>query len=323
MAALKPAYIRLSIGHGVCAGHHGEIVQGLFHAPHVRDPHPAHDPPFARGLLTLPCPLFWSSARFIPHESPGGALEVTPPGREKARRAAVLTARHLGLTCGGRLDIRSNIPPGRGLGSSTADVVAAIRAVADCCGARLSADVVAGLAVQAETAADAVMYAESPRSEAVLFAQRAGRVIEAFGRPLPPLVVLGFDTAEWGGAGLPAGVDTLRLPLPDYTPAHIAEFERLRDLLRRGIRSGDPRMIAEAAVRSAIINQTSLPTPGFADWLRVSEQAGALGAQVAHSGTVVGLLFDPAASDLATRLSRARRWLNRLGVQTIWRYATG
>lgn len=305
------------VGLGCCVGHHGEILQGVFCKP----AQPSCGP-YEPGLITLPCRLFWSRARFEADDAfCDRRVEVTPPGKEKARRAAVLTLQQFQLPAGGRLEIVSNIPPARGLGSSTADVVAAVRAVADCHCLRLDAGAVARLAVLAEAASDAVMYADGPRSRAVLFAQRAGRIIETFDGPLPPLVVLGFDVADIAGDGLHAGVDTLRLPLPAYTSAEIAEFERLRNLARQAISTADARSIGQVATRSAVINQAYLPTPGFGDWLCVGQRTGAVGVQVAHSGTVAGLLYDPRETGLSERVSCARRHLLRLGVRRAWRYA--
>ena len=54
--------------------------------------------------------------------------------------------------------------------------------------------------------------------------------------------------------------------------------------------------------------------------LRIAEETGALGVQVAHSGTVAGLLFEPgrAAED---RILAARTALRRLGLDS-WEFST-
>lgn len=315
MADLKRAPEKPRVGAGFCIGHHGEILQGLFRAPDETG-----RVFYRRGLMTLPCPLLWSRARFTP-QAGAGPVKVTPPTKEKARRAAVLTLQHLGLPISGHVEIVSNIPPARGLGSSTADAVAVMRAIADGCQLSLSAGEMARLAVLAETASDAVMFAGERCGPAVLFAQREGCAIEVFSRPLPPLIVLGFDAADVACDARRGGVNTLDLPLPAYTPAEVTAFEHLRALARQAIAAGDARLIGQVATRSAVINQAYLPTPGFEQWLRVRDQAGAVGAQVAHSGTVVGLLFDPCETDPGERICCARRCLLRLGIRRVWRYA--
>ncbi|MGQ9814746.1 MAG: GHMP family kinase ATP-binding protein [Candidatus Roseilinea sp.] len=305
------------IGAGCAFGHHGELLQGVFRADE------ADSSRRARGLITLPCRLFWCRARFTPDERNGrgggwGALpcvRAVPPDKVKARRAAEYALQSLSAPLGGQLHIVSNIPSGRGLGSSTADVTAAIRAVFDCYGAPACESQVARLAVAAETASDAMMFWRGPASPAVLFAQREGRVIETFGGPLPPLIALGFDAAP----DTP-GIDTLGLPLPAYTPPEQDEFEALRRQVRHAISTGDSALIGQAATRSAMINQRYLPTPGFEQWMEVGAAHGAVGVQVAHSGTVVGLLFDPRAGDTPQQLAKARARLAELGVQRVWQW---
>jgi len=300
------------VGAGFAWGHHGELLQGVFRLNGVGPARPA------RGLLTLPCPLFWSKACFTPGSGPASSVIVHPPDKTKACRAAARALRQLGAPQAGRLEIVSNIPPGRGLGSSTADVTAALRAVFDAYGAPLLASEAARLAVAAETASDAIMFWEGPASPAVLFAQREGCVIEAFTGPLPPLLVLGFDAAPRA-----QGVDTLRMTLPTYSLGEQAEFERLRAQARQSILAGDAMLMGQVATRSAMLNQPYLPTPGFEQWLEIARACRAIGVQVAHSGTVAGLLFDARDEDAQRRLRQARAQLADAGVRRVWRYQAG
>jgi L-threonine kinase len=55
--------------------------------------------------------------------------------------------------------------------------------------------------------------------------------------------------------------------------------------------------IAEAATISALANQFILPKDGLADILTAAKAAGALGLDVAHSGTVIGILFAPGSPE--------------------------
>lgn len=300
---------RKAVGYGCAFGHHGELLQGVFQDDGAGGDH------LTRGLITLPCRLFWCCARFVPYgEHPQGVVTF-PADKVKAQRAAECALRSLGVPLSGQLRLMSNIPPGRGLGSSTADVIAAMRAVFDCYGASACASQLARLAVAAETASDAIMFWRGPASPVVLFAQREGRVIEQFAGPLPSLIALGFDAAP----DTP-GIDTLGLPLPNYTPLEQDEFEALRRQLRHAISTGDSALIGQAATRSAMINQGYLPTPGFEQWTDVSAAHGAVGVQVAHSGTVVGLLFDPRAGDAPQRMAKARACLTELGVRCVWQW---
>jgi uncharacterized protein involved in propanediol utilization len=49
---------------------------------------------------------------------------------------------------------------------------------------------------------------------------------------------------------------------------------------------------------------------------------GAVGVSVAHSGTVLSMLFDPADPGLEARLRQARRDLESLGVTHVRRFHT-
>jgi uncharacterized protein involved in propanediol utilization len=284
-------------------GHHGEILQGVFES----------DGRLRRALITLPCPLYESHAVFEPSDTSTG-VTVLDPWRTKAGRAAELALRTLGgpLT-GGTLGLTSNIPPSRGFGSSTADVVAAIGAVYDAAGHRPSPAQYAALAVAAETASDALMYAH----RAVLFAHREGEVIEELGGPLMPLAVVGFGTSEDS-----TGTDTLALPPARYSVWEIEAFRPLLGAARRAVRTGDVALLGMVATASARLNQRHLPVPGLTELLRVTEAVGAAGLQVAHSGDVAGLLFDPDLPDLATRTDHARKRLADLGIGDSWYFTT-
>ncbi|MEV1025580.1 hypothetical protein [Streptomyces sp. NPDC050264] len=283
-------------------GHHGEILQGVFE----------HGGRLRRALITLPCPLYESHAVFEPADSTG--ITLADPWRTKARRAAELTLRSLGgVPAGGTLTLTSNIPPSRGFGSSTADVVATIGAVHDAAGRRPGPARYAALAVAAETASDALMYAH----RTVLFAHREGTVVEDMGGPLMPLTVVGFGTSAHG-----LGTDTLVLAPARYSVWEIQAFRPLLGSLRRALRTGDVALLGRVATASALINQRHLPVPGFSDLLAVAEAAGAAGLQVAHSGDVAGLLFDPAAPDLTARTDQARKRLADLGIDNTWAFTT-
>jgi uncharacterized protein involved in propanediol utilization len=290
-------------GYGSSFAHHGEILQGMVEEGGGRLRH---------GLVSLRCKIFSSEATFVPDG--GSRVVVAPHWKVKARRAAELTLARFRQNCrGGRLFLRSNIPPCWGLGSSTSDVTATIQAVADILGLNLSAEVVADLSVQAEVASDSTMFDD----RAVLFAFRDGYVIEDFGGRFPPLEVLGFNTDITG-----AGVDTLSYPLALYTSEEIEALRPLVELLRQAVRAQDPRLIGEAASASARINQRRLPKCHYDYLEKLVERVGALGLQVAHSGTVAGLLFDPQAPEVQEQIGSTRALLAEVGIVSIWRFQT-
>ncbi|HEX5870798.1 MAG TPA: hypothetical protein VFY65_10300, partial [Longimicrobium sp.] len=210
------------------------------------------------------------------------------------------------------LRLEGDVPLRWGCGSSTTDVLATILAVADAFGAVLPREWVARLAVAAEGASDSLMY--GPES-AVLFAQRRGSVLMDLGGPLPAVRVLGFNTAG------EEGVATLTLPPVPYSAWEIEAYRTLLGLLRRAVEEQDPGLLGRVATGSTLIMQRHRPKPHMPELVRLAKEAGALGVQVAHSGTVAGFLFEPGAG-AAERIECARAGLRRLGVSASWEFST-
>ena len=300
---LRPAPLGIAFrtGRGSAIAHHGEIWQGLFVESNGR---------FRRALVTLPCPLWTSSATFVPRAD--GRVVVTPAWKTKAQRAGELALARAGhRRLGGRLTIHSRTPPRWGLGSSTSDVLAAIRAVLAATGAPLPEAVIAEIAVQAETASDPIMFGR----RAVLFAHQEGTVLEDFGGPLPELEVLGLNTDPTG-----AGVDTLTLIPPRYTGSELATLQSLVKFLRQAVHTRNLGLVGQVASASARINQRYLPKLHFDRMEHLVACVAGLGLAVAHSGTVVGLLFDPADAATPEKIREARALLAEIGFAKSWRF---
>jgi uncharacterized protein involved in propanediol utilization len=300
-ALFPPGAEPCRVGRGEVHAHHGEIVQGLFHTS---------DGTLEHGLVTLPCGLFGTRARFRPLR--GGPLTVEPGDRSRARLAARLTMDALGRTgWGGSLRLEGDVPLRWGCGSSTTDVLATIRAVADAFGAVLEPAWIARLSVASETASDSLMYGSD---RAVLFAQRRGSVLMELGGPLPAVRVLGVNTEG------ERGVETLALvPMP-YSAWEVEAFRTILGLLRRAVEDQDPALLGRVATASTIITQRHRPKRFMPQLLRIAKESGAAGVQVAHSGTVAGFLFDPGRG-AAERIEQARAAIGSLGLQS-WEFST-
>lgn len=282
--------------------HHGELVQGVF----VGDDGRLH-----RGLVTLPYPRLPSTATFVPTLAAG--VTVQPALKTKAAIAARYALKHIGAPPGGDLKVESTIPVGHGYGSSTADVIAAIRAVMTAYGVTLRVGTICQLAVAAEQASDAVAYED----RAVLFAQREGVVLEDFGGTLPPLLIVGFK-ANGGHA-----VDTLALAPARYTREEIQQFRVLRGIVACSVRRQDPRLLGQAATASARISQRYLPKAGLEDVLALAAEAGACGVQVAHSGSLVGIIFDLTSRSAADAARTVAVEVRRMRFKDVETYALG
>ncbi len=288
---------QVTVGIGYAPAHHGELLQGVFDdgAGQLR-----------RALVTLPQPDRGSRAVFRPSGHHWGV--VGTPELVKVRRAAILALRefvtHDAPVKGGQIEIVRNFPLGVGMGSSTSDVTATIRAVADFHGVTLSREEVGRLAVLAEVASDSIMIDD----RVVLFAHRDGQVLETFGHRLPPMMVVGCDT-EPG-----SGVDTLSLQQPDYNDAELAAFQVLRGSMRRAIATEDVSLLGRVATASARINQRFLPKPALEPLLELSLGLGGCGIQVAHSGTVAGLIFDAGLAGIEDIVRRCVAAIEGIGL---------
>ncbi|HET6213787.1 MAG TPA: hypothetical protein VFE14_13065 [Micromonosporaceae bacterium] len=295
----RPARVsaEVEVGVGHAPAHHGELLQGMFTDDAGR---------LQRALVTLPYPQRGSRAVFRPSQSHWGI--VGTPELTKVRRAAIIALRELSAhpspAKGGQIEIISNVQRGIGMGSSTSDVTATIRAVADYHRVPLSPEEVARLAVLAECAADSTMIDD----RVVLFAHRDGVILETLGHRLPPMIVLGCDT-EPG-----AKIDTLRFPPADYDDRELGAFSVLRGALRRAVATEDVALLGRVATASAQINQRFLPKRQLQRLVTLCQRYGGSGVQVAHSGTVAGLIFDARRPEVETAVRGSAAEIAELGL---------
>lgn len=284
-------------GHGSCRGHHGELLQGVFprHSGSLLSDF-YNEKSCDHGLVTLPINSQYSHARFIPdspQEASSGAVERLrgDPGKVKALRAGQMTLDYLasayGLYLTGELTITSTLQPGCGMGSSTADVVATIRAIVDSAGITLPISEIAHLAVAAEGASDPTMNDDIQTTN--LFAQREGKILQRWNCPLPPLMVVGCC------CGNPVDTDELYAHDNYYSSMIIQEFARLREDFGCALASSDAAGVGAVATRSAQLNQERLHKPELDVLLEVCADCCAVGVQIAHSGPIAGILFDASA----------------------------
>jgi uncharacterized protein involved in propanediol utilization len=300
----RPAYCDRRTGFGVAPCHHGEWLQGQF-LDGLRS---------VPGLVTVPCPLFRSRATFA--ISPDSALlSVHPKTHAKALRAARLALQWLGQPqVGGKLSIKNRAPARFGFGSSTADCLSAIRAVASALGRVLPAADQARLAIAAEGASDSTMF---DASRPVLFLQCHGRILETFHPGWPEMVLLGFCTSADA-----KGVDTASIRRPAYSMAECREFARLRADLRRAIENRSVELLAQVGMRSAEINHRYFPVPHFSELKALAQRVGAAGLQIAHTGCLAGIIF-PGDGDSERSITQAQNGLAAVGIAKTWRFRLG
>lgn len=275
------------------------------------------------GTFTACCP--GSCGELLQGEIAGRSFHVTAPvsaytwataswgvvgadnsltARPKTRQALAELFDHLRLPAKLLADIdlcvSGDLRVGKGMASSTADIVAACAAVAGLVGVRLDCDELAAIALRVEPT-DGVLY-----PGVVAFDHRGGGFLERLGA-MPPLDVVVLDT---GGS-----VDTVAFnnSVVAYSERESVELAAALDLLRQGIAKQDPRMLGEACTISARLNQLRLPKPQLEDVIKVARKHGAYGVTVAHSGTLIGVICDPANTKITGSFNRSFASLTRLG----------
>ncbi|HEY3368671.1 MAG TPA: hypothetical protein VGK74_26740 [Symbiobacteriaceae bacterium] len=273
------------IGRGESFGTFGELLQGVLLEENLD------------FLVTFPIQAF-SRATFVPE--PGGrVVSVQPPDKVKSHLMTQIILGHFGVKCGGCLTLQSDLPVGKGLASSSADLVATARALAAAFQLDIPVELLQRFMHQIEPS-DGVMY-----PGVVAFYHRKVQLRQYIGQ-LPALTVVSIDE---GGQ-----VDTIefnRIPKP-FNEAEKLEYRQLLDELDKAIRDQDVRAIGRVATRSAALNQKLRPKQMLDDVGMVARDVDALGVAVAHSGTCLGVLLSPEEPDYADKLTLTRKLLGQL-----------
>lgn len=274
-----------------------EVLQGL--PDHLQDDRLQH-PDAVRFLMDLPCDALFSTATVIVTNGTG-QITVTPTGSTKATYAAEALLALLGLdsTLDIHIGLDSNIAKGRGLGSSSADVRAVLKALACVLELRLDNDGLDKLTVAAEGATN-------PASrDPTLFCHRLGFTIAHRSR-WPDVAVLAFDDTS------APNVDTDAYRPAVYDAEAVGRFGLLARAALAAITASDGKGLGIVASTSADINDQFLPRRHGScldNLRRIVRATDALGYAVSHSGTVGGILYATSSVDLPRRLQQAAEQL--------------
>ncbi|MFE1787524.1 kinase [Streptomyces sp. NPDC059525] len=279
------AAVPLGSGSGSAFGTFGELLQGAL-------PHPQGD-----FLVTFPLAR-WATAVF--HPEPGGRVRVRPAHKAKSRRVAEAVLAALGTADGGLLEVAGDLPEGKGLASSSADLVATVRAVGAAHGRAFTPaeteDFLRGI-----EPADGVMY-----DEIVAFHHREVRLGRRLG-VLPPLTVVAHD--EGGQVDTVAHNRRARA----IDAADREEYARLLARLTDAVACGDLAEVGAVATRSAEMNAQRRRRAGFAELHALCREVDGLGLVLAHSGTMLGVLLEADDPALAGKTEHIRAGCAPLG----------
>ncbi len=264
LGASRSEPVHLRRGCAVSCASFGELLQGTL---------PGDEQDF---LVTLPIHRY-ALATFV-SDPTLSKVRVMPAHKWKSGGLASRLLEMHGLPPGGRLRIVSEIPEGKGIASSTADLVATTRAMANCFGLRLPVAKIEALLREVEPS-DGIMY-----GGITAYHHRRVQLLRHLGF-LPPLAIVALDE---GGE-----VDTLEFNdrVKSVPEGLKAEYGELLNRLAKAVERSDLATVGRVATRSAELAQAVYPKRTFDDFKDICERFGAIGMVVAHSGTCLGALL--------------------------------
>lgn len=264
----------------------GEIVQGVL---------PGGLPFFVSGTLTsapTTDSAYYDARRVFEVVGKRGRCV------DKARTAAEALLKQHGVdpaAARGHITIDSLTAPGKGLGSSSIDIVLAMTATARSNDLPLHPRDIYRLMVTKVERSDAVFL---PEHRVVCYPTTGD--LQVLDLPQVRALIIGVDTMPDGG------VDTAAAGVLDQQ--RLAHCDEYRDLLNVVIDpDSTPADILAAATRSSVLNNQWLRKPGFDAVMKLAAAHGG-GVISAHTGTYLGIMLDPAAELIAVgRIQAALR----------------
>ena len=237
-------------------------------------------------LITLPVDL-WSHCT-VTYEPIKGPSRVEAP-LSKSRQVAERLLHALGRTRGVRLriEIARDIPIGKGLSSSTADMLAVLRACQQLFGVSFSHRGISRLFTAIEPH-DALHYATC-----VAYNHRRGRLLDRLDH-IPDFRIVAAD------AGGQVCTATYNRTL-DFDAALIADYDWLYRRTVKAFADRDDRAIADCARRSTELHVRRTGNPFLTRLLALADSTDMLGIITTHSGTCGGYLLPGDADEMHVR----------------------
>jgi L-threonine kinase len=249
-------------GESMAPGTCGELVQGFGDAGS-----PFH--------VTCPITLY-ASAEVVVSRASRLSISGLPGYATKMRQSIEHTARILNLD-GIAIEVRheTSLDTGKGMGSSTADILSVATALAKAVDKTITPEQLGKIATSIESS-DGTMY---PGVAAVN--HKNGELLRAF--PWWPRFTIAMI--------VPRDILDTACVRFDGKEALVDQFNEILGILERASLNKDEKAFARAALMSADLNQDYVPNSLFAKLRNRFSDLGAIGLNVAHTGTIVGVLF--------------------------------
>ena len=236
----------------------------------------------AQGVLgdmpfSVTCPVdFYSRVRVqLSEDGPGVAAPDDCRKTVAAVRRTLASLRRAKLRA--EVRVSSPIPRARGLGSSSADLSAAIAATAMALGEELSPYDIAQIALSVEPTGGVMMPGLA------LFDHRAGMVRETLGAP-PPMEIVALDFGGTSGSSLDGATGRWGA-VADSTGEALG-------LIRQGIHEQSPALVGQGATVAAEAAARIESRPMLDALAAFARQVGAVGVNGGYREGVSGVLLD-------------------------------
>ncbi|MDL4619087.1 L-threonine kinase [Citrobacter amalonaticus] len=230
------------------------------------------------------CPVDWYSTVEVSTGSP--LADERPLSRAMVNRLLEHWDYPAHLSQDIRVSIHSTIPIAKGMASSTADIAATAVATAQHLGHQLDESTLAQLCVSLEPTDSTVFQ------QLTLFDHNdASTQIPCDAQPALDLLVLESPQTL-------RTADYHRIPRQAGLHAGAPALKRAWEKVQEACADQNPYRMGEAATLSAIASQMLLPKPDFDALLSLVEECDLYGVNVAHSGSVVGLMLDRQRHDV-------------------------
>ncbi len=252
------------IGTARAPGTCGELVQGKINGLNF--------------LVTCPVNIYSVVTVKLDESGPVRVAEGLP----KVKLAVEKTLQFLAAPeMGAEVRVSSAIPRGKGMASSTADIAATCAAAAAGLKASLTPRDIAEIALAIEPT-DGIMF-----PGIAIFDHIAGQTARVLGKApaLEAVIVDLGGTIDTIGFNANTELDLLNRLKEQQVALALQKLEQ-------ALAAADGRLIGEAATESAFANQHILFKPELPRLFEICRQAGGVGVNIAHSGTVVGLLLE-------------------------------
>ena len=216
--------------------------------------------------------------------------DIINKGPSKSRRAMELVFEKFNIpiedTKNISLNIKSQIPIGKGMASSTADIGATIKATLSMLNKTLTGEEISKLAVKIEATDSLLLNQHS------IFNPLTADVKKYLGGINDTKVVI----LE------PDDILNTKLirTMPDYKSYKMQNKEIIKtsfDLLDEGLLKNDLNLIGRACTYSGLANENIHKKPFLKEIIEISDRFGCYGVNIAHSGTVIGVLMHKKMDD--------------------------